>query len=267
MSKIERRQIGLLFSLYVFSNVFSNCLNLRMPNCTVSLFSSVHFHMGLQIACVRRRKITQVAFVWLLSSVSFHMAPQRTWISAGIITQVAFVGLFTIVHFHMCPQMVCPRRCVITQAAFVWLFPTVCFQVVLQNACIGGCIISLVAFVWLFTIVHFQMSPQIACIRGSIITLVTFVGLFATVHFQMSLVEPAWLWESQSRMATPLSMEKFGRIDFSLARWVTEGKKRPNRWGNMPIELWDLSEFFFIHCCGRGSHFSKGHPSTCWKKY
>ena len=71
----------------------------------------------------------------------------------------------------------------------------------------------------------------------------------------------------QTDTATPLSMEKFGRINFSLARWVTEGKKRPNRWGNMPIELWDLSEFFFIHCCGRGSHFSKGHPSTCWKKY
>ena len=87
------------------------------------------------------------------------------------------------------------------------------------------------------------------------------------VIFSGTLVEPAWLWESQSRMATPLGLEKFGRIDFSLARWVTEGKKHPNRWGNMPIELWDLSEFFFIHFCGRVSHFSKGHPSTCWKKY
>ena len=27
----------------------------------------------------------------------------------------------------------------------------------------------------------------------------------------------------------------------------------------MPIELWDLSEFFFIHFCGRGSHFPEGN--------
>ena len=33
----------------------------------------------------------------------------------------------------------------------------------------------------------------------------------------------------------------------------------------MPTELWDLSEFFFIHFCGRGSHFSKGHLSLAAK--
>ena len=27
----------------------------------------------------------------------------------------------------------------------------------------------------------------------------------------------------------------------------------------MPIELWEVSEFFFIHYCGRGSHFPDGH--------
>ena len=47
----------------------------------------------------------------------------------------------------------------------------------------------------------------------------------------------------QTDTATPLSMEKFGRIDFSLARWVTESKKRPNRRGNMSVEPWNLSEF------------------------
>ena len=41
------------------------------------------------------------------------------------------------------------------------------------------------------------------------------------------LVEPAWLWDSQSRMATPLSMEKFGRIDFSLGKWITRVTKPP----------------------------------------
>ena len=34
------------------------------------------------------------------------------------------------------------------------------------------------------------------------------------------LVEPAWLWESQSRMATMLRLEKYGRIDFSPRKWT-----------------------------------------------
>ena len=46
-------------------------------------------------------------------------------------------------------------------------------------------------------------------------------------QLEEGLVEPAWLWESQSRMATPLGLEKYGRIDFSLGKCFTEGKKTP----------------------------------------
>ena len=46
-------------------------------------------------------------------------------------------------------------------------------------------------------------------------------------QLEEGLVEPAWLWESQSRMATPLGLEKYGRIDFSLGRWTSMGKNAP----------------------------------------
>ena len=42
-------------------------------------------------------------------------------------------------------------------------------------------------------------------------------------------------------MATTLELEKSRRIDFSLGRWSTRGKTRPNRWGNMSVEPWDLA--------------------------
>ena len=67
--------------------------------------------------------------------------------------------------------------------------------------------------------------------------------------------------------ATTLELEKSRRIDFSLGRWPTRGKKRPNWWGNMPVEPWDLSEFFSIHFCGRGSHFPQGNFFFFWKRY
>ena len=51
---------------------------------------------------------------------------------------------------------------------------------------------------------------------------------------------------------------KFERIEFSLGRWVTSSKKNAQI-GNMSVEPWNLSEFFFIHYCGRGSHFPQGH--------
>ena len=43
----------------------------------------------------------------------------------------------------------------------------------------------------------------------------------------VKLVEPAWLWESQSRMATTLGPEKYGRINFSLGRWTSMGQNAP----------------------------------------
>ena len=76
-----------------------------------------------QIACPRRWKITQAAFVWLFSTVRFQVWPQIAFLKGCIITQVAFVCLFSTVHFQMCPQIACLRRCIITQVAFVWYFP------------------------------------------------------------------------------------------------------------------------------------------------
>ena len=52
-------------------------------------------------------------------------------------------------------------------------------------------------------------------------------SLISTLPRGDGLVEPAWLWESQSRMATPLGPEKYGRIDFSLGRWTTMGQNAP----------------------------------------
>ena len=41
------------------------------------------------------------------------------------------------------------------------------------------------------------------------------------------IAEPAWLGDSQPRMATPLGLEKYGRIDFTLGRWVPTDPKTP----------------------------------------
>ena len=58
-------------------------------------------------------------------------------------------------------------------------------------------------------------------------------------------------------MATPLGLEKFERIEFSFWRWVTRGKKRPNRWGDMSVKPWDLSEFFSFTVVAVGVTFLK----------
>ena len=42
----------------------------------VLLFSTVHFHMSTQIACLRGCIVALVAFVWLFSTVRFQMCPQ-----------------------------------------------------------------------------------------------------------------------------------------------------------------------------------------------
>ena len=56
-------------------------------------------------------------------------------------------------------------------------------------------------------------------------------------------------------MATPLSMEKFGRIEFSLGKWITRVMKPPNRYYHISRSQENLSEFFFINYCGRSDHF------------
>ena len=43
---------------------------------------------------------------------------------------------------------------------------------------------------------------------------------------------PLWTWKN------------LGETNFHWQDGPLRAKKRPNRWGNMPIELWDLSNFF-----------------------
>ena len=62
--------------------------------------------------------------------------------------------------------------------------------------------------------------------------------------YYLRLVEPAWLWESQSRMATPLGMEKYGRIDFALGRWATMGQNAPKLVFTHAKEQVELVRFF-----------------------
>ena len=76
----------------------------------VGLFSTVHFQMSPQMACLRGCIITLVAFVWLFSTVHFQMFPQTARVSGCIITQVAMIRLFSAVDFHMCHQCGCLRE-------------------------------------------------------------------------------------------------------------------------------------------------------------
>ena len=55
--------------------------------------------------------------------------------------------------------------------------------------------------------------------------------------------------------ATPLRLENFGRIDFSLGRWITRGKKTPKSMTPYVKVPGELVKKNFIHYCGRSDHF------------
>ena len=57
--------------------------------------------------------------------------------------------------------------------------------------------------------------------------------------------EPACLWESQTRMATMLRLEKYGRIDFSLGRWATTDQNAPKSMRAHARESFGLARTFF----------------------
>ena len=86
--------ICLTFLHCAFSNVSSNCLPEKRQShigCIRLTFSTVRFKMSLQIACLRRGKVTLVAFVWLFSTVRFQMSPQIACLGAGKVTLIALV--------------------------------------------------------------------------------------------------------------------------------------------------------------------------------
>ena len=84
-----------LFSIHcAFSNVSSNRLPVRMHShigYIFLLFSTVRFKMCPQIACLRRVKVTLVAFVRLFSTVCFQMSSQITFLIGCIFTLAAFI--------------------------------------------------------------------------------------------------------------------------------------------------------------------------------
>ena len=67
----------------------------------------------------------------------------------------------------------------------------------------------------------------------------------SVVNIYPPLVEPAWLWDSQSRMATPLGLEKYGRIDFSLKKW-TKWQSLTSSHGSLACVLLLLAVFLIL---------------------
>ena len=109
------------------------------------------------------------------------MCPQIACLRRDKVTLVAFVGLFSTVYFRMSPQIACPRRCKVTLAAFVWFFSTVRFQMRTQISCLRWCIVTLGAFVWLFSAMLFKMTSQAAFHRGWKLTFVALVWFFSFI--------------------------------------------------------------------------------------
>ena len=144
----------------------------------LAFFSTVHFHVFPQMACLKGCKVTLVTFVWLLPTVRFHVFLQNACLRGCKVTLVAFVWHFSTVLFHVSPQIACLRGCKVTLAAFFDLSP-LC--------------LTLVAFVCLvclfFSTVCFQMGPQLVHPRGCKVTVMMF-------HRHCAL--PKWLLQTKS---------------------------------------------------------------------
>ena len=80
------------------------------------------FQMCPQSTCLRRCKITLVAFVWLFSIVHFQMSPQIACLRTGKVTLVAFFWFFSFVHLKMTPKAAFCRGYIFTFVALVWIF-------------------------------------------------------------------------------------------------------------------------------------------------
>ena len=81
-----------------------------------------------------------------------------------------------------------------------------------------------------------------------------------------TLAEPAWLRDSQPRMATPLRLENFGRIDFSLGRWITRGKKTPKSMTPYAKVPGELVRIFFHSLLWPQRSLLYGFPPHCTKQ-
>ena len=69
--------------------------------------------MSLQIADLKRCKVTLVAFVRFDSRVSFQMPPQIACLNRCIVASVAFVRFFSRANFQIRPQIACLNGCIV----------------------------------------------------------------------------------------------------------------------------------------------------------
>ena len=84
-----------------------------------TVFTTVGFKMGPQIACLGGCIVALVALVWLFSTVCFQMCPQMPRLKGCIVALITFVSFFSTVSYQMCPQMVRIRRYIVALVAFV----------------------------------------------------------------------------------------------------------------------------------------------------
>ena len=115
------------------------------------------------------------------------------------------------------------------------------------------------------TIVGFQFNSftsdeSIQCLTNDHLTFGWEIPLLVKV------AEPAWLRDSQPRMATPLRLENFGRINFSLGRWITRGKKTPKSMTPYVKVPGELVRIFFHSLLWPQRSLLYGFPPHCTKQ-
>ena len=89
---------------------------------------------------------------WCAPCMYYQMPPQMARLRWRITTQIAFELLFSAVYFQifqMFPQIACLWGCIVTLVAFVWHFTAMSFKMHFQTVCPRRCTFTLVAFVWL----------------------------------------------------------------------------------------------------------------------
>ena len=145
---------------------------------------------------------TVVAFMQLFSTVHFNMLPQSACIRGNKVTLVPFVWLFFTVYFQIIPQITCIRGSKVTLVAFVWLFPTMAWVFI--------CVLKWPAWVayshWLhlcnffycifllFSSMRFQMYPQITCTKRGIVALAAFFAFRYSYILRSYFGCMLWWW-------------------------------------------------------------------------
>ena len=154
--------------------------SIRLP----TMLMKTYFYMFLcpyvlwfitYISVYLQGKFLTVSFVRLFSTMHFQMSPQIACLGGFIFTLVTFVWLVSTMGFQMCPQIVCPGRSKVTLVTFVWFFSTVWFQMSLQSVCMRGCKATLFALVWSPSFCHSHRRSYIVIIVTQIIVILILI--------------------------------------------------------------------------------------------